>query len=1194
MSTKKVSGNRLRILFMTALSFIALAVTGVSTAAWFAVNLSGAQPTHNITAGSSDITIDSVTGFKYAYSDRDVDVVDYTKGTVTSHTVKGTRVAPEQTLEEIEAQLDIPEGGVGYYLIGDRTWAGKHGSKDANDEWTYRASEKLIEKSTNQYYKKSLSVAANEVVQLKHHYFAANGVTTNSVIIPTITGSAQIDDTNKIKFTTAGTYTFFFEVGSNSTYKVHVEASSFSVSGINVASRVTKRGENNDVRESKSAIDRSGPTPKKAADTAHLVTKLHIYLSSNKNNGNGYANDNAQVRIHLWGGKANTTYPGIDINNGDRGKTKTYIIDISAYVGFTGFQITRWASDRTSDWSDGNRYNSYQSTVEANTKNKITDNQWGSPNFTTTLDTNLSGYDNNSANGFYLMGTGLNYSGTSYSTAWSTSQWIACDSTPVTGNVASWTNVTFGISDNYGTSSNGFKIVKFTQSTTGGTIEYYNLSLAGRCATNQWFSGGGTGQGAANVKCLVANTYNVYYQTDGATTFYISRNYSVDIYKVVDGTATKVTTETQSSDDAYSPTVPVVDDYSPDNVWHLSSATGTVWNSGGYLNQSGTTVSLYMNYTHNNTTMTLVPSYFLSDGTTRLSVAPQNQITEDLTWGSNVSALTKTFAACQYRDNDNGIWYVFERADSTWYNSAQCTAAYTKNSGVPTSNETLYAKMVAKPMRTIYIDAKTPNWGSGVCYLHLWGTLSGLSSAADNSASHTSDHTGSYSLKAKEIFSNSLYRATIPYTNITGFVVHNGDSQVSGADGTKDVLSFSDGDYFTIGAPDTGASSKRYISTSDITPPSGMFFIFRASSSEFEKIDLVDAHNTEPVTSPNQLAYEHGVILHTGDYFVLYYNSNFYNTMDRAASSDNPYRFIASANSAYTTTSKSITYDETSYGSANMLQITKQGKYTIYFTNSNTISLAPVPVEGNGYYVMKTTSASLYSGFEDGIRLAEIENSTNVAVYKNLEITAADVTNGNNFLFFRSYNDNVDVHYQARLSTSSSPSYANVVGKDNGTGLDAGLYNVYLFHDGNNIRGSVAATTVSDFWTMNTISRHGANVKDQNTSMVIEIAFRTSALFSCSLWLDVVNSASNLKFAFYADDEILPTNNNTNPYVFMRESARYNTLTTNTSIDSGFDTTADTPTQEYYAYILIDYASVTNNNKATGNFSFRIRTVQNV
>lgn len=59
---------------------------------------------------------------------------------------------------------------------------------------------------------------------------------------------------------------------------------------------------------------------------------------------------NAHWYIHLWGGASNTTYPGIYLGGG-KSSFVSDRIDASAYVGWTGYKISRWSAKGGTEWN---------------------------------------------------------------------------------------------------------------------------------------------------------------------------------------------------------------------------------------------------------------------------------------------------------------------------------------------------------------------------------------------------------------------------------------------------------------------------------------------------------------------------------------------------------------------------------------------------------------------------------------------------------------------------------------------------------------------------------------------------------------------------------------------------------------------------------------------------------------------------
>ena len=599
---------------------------------------------------------------------------------------------------------------------------------------------------------------------------------------------------------------------------------------------------------------------------------------------------------------------------------------------------------------------------------------------------------------------------------------------------------------------------------------------------------------------------------------------------------------------------------------------------------------------------TLTPSYFLSatDGGYRLSLPASasysyggtNVTTKAYTAasGTTYANISESFATCQYYDPTNAIWYVFDREGSKWYSDPSC-ADNTELSGTVTSAGTIYCKMVALPLTTVYADVKLTSWQD--MKISAWGAGTGnLEITVANNAS------------AKCLINDTLYRFSIP-SSVSGYIVHNGAGG-GGSNQSTNVTAFNPTlglipNFLKVQA--NGNSNANWWYDGDLNETHGTLYISRAEDSYATQ----ETYRMGYASSINLAAMEEGVILYEGDVLAVHYYVD-------------GYYFHNTLNTTYSYAEDGITSvktfnDGNSHTIDTVIRIKKTGRYTVYFTLSgHRVAIAQVPLEGNGYYVMTTTSSSTYTGFENAHRMKTISNpTTNVAYFKNLYVADPTTT----YIFVRSYNNNVDVHYTGHHDNDATN--INSVLLSTVTGYSSpGYFNIYLFDStGNggvnqaNLHYSVVATDERDsFFSLNTISSI-ASIESQQSSLIIETSFTVTSVDSTSISV-IVNKTGFSTLGTYAicTDERIE-----DPYTYMRqrvygydsnEDGDYDepgdiprgtyTLQSGSSytFDGLCDTTANNNTKIYYVYIMIDYVSRANNYAPSGSFSFYIQSTQTV
>lgn len=222
--------KRLSLLFATAVSIFGVMVASIATAAWFQISYT--QPANitdpgGLVTGSSEVEVDGVTGHKYMW-DENTDGTDAETGRVISSTGEGTKDIStnygNQDEEDIES-LDNADQGVGYYILGDSTWASYTASQHSRTggvAWKYSSSLKMDDRYSYNYAKAvSVELAAGEQIQIKKHTYDYNdvkGKTTTLDKALTTLGSGS-DTYVSID---GGTHKITVKAGQSGTYDIFV------------------------------------------------------------------------------------------------------------------------------------------------------------------------------------------------------------------------------------------------------------------------------------------------------------------------------------------------------------------------------------------------------------------------------------------------------------------------------------------------------------------------------------------------------------------------------------------------------------------------------------------------------------------------------------------------------------------------------------------------------------------------------------------------------------------------------------------------------------------------------------------------------------------------------------------------------------------------------------------------------------
>ena len=517
-------------------------------------------------------------------------------------------------------------------------------------------------------------------------------------------------------------------------------------------------------------------------------------------------------------------------------------------------------------------------------------------------------------------------------------------------------------------------------------------------------------------------------------------------------------------------------------------------------------------------------------------------------------------------DSINGVMTGFEQGDDKkLYTTAACSEAYTV--AAITSNLTLYVKTAEKASSTIYVDLKHSNTTGE--NNSKWGTLKVTSTNGQ-------DIYLSYdALSSNWKVAQDLYRITVPTnwdfrltdggntTDTNGYrwsVVKNCNEV-----GATDVLLVAvssgvsynhDGNWCSNKAPLTAGSAIVTITnSSEVT---------RSSTTMFPGGGIAN----------NYFVYERGVRAYTGDKVSIAVSGT---------SSD------WNIDDTYDTLGDFV--GETSWfletgDSGDPITLNTDCFLNFYVTTDNQsnpkISIAAVPVKGNGYYIMKTTivggsyATSNNIGYEGGVKM--FSSGETSASYNKFHI------NNGEAIYIRSYVHSTD-------SLCNSWNYSSVISKIN-TSLTESANTGILVFDSTNGAGDYTITVSGKYITIvahtadETFKLNGfnpaASIYSQDTSLLLEVTFtvKNSApvVFSCNVTNGFVNNqVAYVGAALYVSATRITTGtynatNYTSAYQYMR-LAHYSNLSGASVIN--FSTPIDPPAsgdqQTLYAYILIDY-----------------------
>ena len=137
-----------------------------------------------------------------------------------------------------------------------------------------------------------------------------------------------------------------------------------------------------------------------------------------------------------------------------------------------------------------------------------------------------------------------------------------------------------------------------------------------------------------------------------------------------------------------------------------NTGTGTNYNPGGNANVGTTNKTYYAVYKPTEYTITWTYKFFEHNGTTSVSGPTQADENDTAYATVNYSPSSPGVTRKKYYKSSTTTFYVF--VFDGWYTNTTCTTAYSAKKY--SANDTIYAKMVAKEMTSVYLDTSGPNW----------------------------------------------------------------------------------------------------------------------------------------------------------------------------------------------------------------------------------------------------------------------------------------------------------------------------------------------------------------------------------------------------------------------------------------------------------------------------------------------------
>lgn len=1145
-----------------ALSLVAVFVAGISTFAWFQLTLDTESLTGpSVTAGSPDISIQSVDGYKYRYAEISDGEYDYDDGAAAKYNAYSNGDSPANKTNNVHEDdttnnlhFDVPDQkgqGTGYYVITGQL---------ENSEMVYKYSNTTVQKmngdsqqSTSAFLGKAY-LTSGEKIRIRRHYYGENSqnetVTKDEFVSYTL---ASTSDATK----TAGSNSDPISITNTGTYNISL--SSGTVTLTKLSSSRYYRG-----------TAGSGPTKKNASSASNQIC-VHVI-----DNNSGQANtpkagftwwnsntDYSDFFLRAFGSDtralsldSNFVFNSVSAaNNGgafwssnDAAKSQSKMEYADGAITFHGnYEVFDRASDHIKFrsykfyfpwWITGCTFQIYRVRISGNSRYE----EWCN---TKVYPSTQQYYEK-----WFVQGDEWYLSG---------------DTTASQSYSADAYTMSFNSNGGSSVSSSIFKQWQKTSAPTEPTKSGYNFS--------RWT------------------------QTDSASasafTFGNALNGDITLYAQWNPGTFRVTLDSNRQGNGGSDGTTYVD------ATYLSAMPSTFTNAPtrtgytflGYFDSIDSSGTKYYNanrtsaHTWDKTSNTTLYAHWELNNSSNYT---QIKVLDDL-WTNGTLCIYGWSSG--YSGNGSGFNYHMPISTklSGYNNVYTFNVPNAANGGfilykgtlgtLPSSNLTLDASLsgndsysTAKGTNDVYlIETDTQSSDSKTKNKWRWGTLPSALSDGYHMVytDGTKEAMRSFGIDGGDKATLLQKEATAAAT----FTIWKKTTVSSNAD----FKHYPRASFAAAGVYDVRVSSSDTVSVSDGSIVT--LVIKHVDGSPDSTYPMPSADNVH-----NRYAVESGVNVSAGDTFYLIYRNG------------TKFQYIGtwSTNDSGKTDVGRLVIDNTSLledgssiapgGGSSIVpfKFKASGSYTFYWTNgspNNKMSVAPVPTLGFGHYVLLDPLMGFAGRL---VKMKAVSGGDYKAYYASFYATAGQT------IAFRSYFSSVDTYYKNSSITKNGLA-TNAASGDTEhavTITTAGYYNFYI--DNNDGVSITSGATANDFFTMNPVSPHATDVESQNTSFVLAIRFRTSNLQECNLHLDVTRTnTTNIKVGFFASATPLA-----DPYEGMRE--KYSLLNTNsTMMAADFATDANNSTKDYYAYILIDYASKTASKLVeSGSVSFFIRTRQ--
>ena len=1221
-----------------AVSLLGVAVASVATAAWFAITKPGQTPSGQtiVQSDSSELTIDSITGYKATYDEAGYGITDYTNGHVTPfnyYTKDGATVDDHVNLNQGGVtSYDLPSDGIGYYIVGDSTWCATHNFSE-EDAWKYTASLRMDEDPIygNLGIAKNIYLAAGTQFKLRHHYINNSNYTTDDWIGTLDTNSATTDNAQ-----TAGG-NVEIKTGRSGYYNIYyTNSGKISLYLINLYNPAARSKKVNNVDTSTSRLSH--------IKTRSITSGLRVYLNT--------------TSFTSWEG--NSARFAICVQKDGSGDQWASMAQIKSHYYTCIVPSGDWNKIIFCRMDGGNGTNSWS-------------NKWNSCYMTDLGSDNcckVTGWDDSCTRESFDLAGSCSFSvvGTMNNENWGTDH-------AMTEGTNAYIYMNFS-------SSNVELKVRFDNAWTA-SYGYSNFDSSNSDGSSYSDSGG-------NIKVASSGKYKIEFDYTSFKVKITSANYRVAVWTSTGSDVTSTAMTMSNSTGSFTINNVNIKATQKAKVVRVNNNNATINNYYGYNNATlndGIIGYLYDSGSSDGNDHDLKANYegnysFTFDGEAKTmtvngslvdpaAATPVTYYLESSVSSWNVSARYAVFVI--YTDAGDATatrakWYDMTSVYTNVY-SVTVSVAHTKmyfvrmNNGAGHSannwsnkwNQTVELNKPAAPKNYFFINS-----GSSDSYNGTWNNFYGAPDPDENGMYLVGTRAFTGSNGVEWSFTAGLKMEAIPvgqqvgqytgiaykYENLT--LMQGMEFKIWAYNTTSGRGNEYDGDDLLTSDPETTSIAKSNgDSNVEIKNVTGSKFAIYLTTTN--KIQIVDNDRSTNIIFADELAehemsvfkmgygdgpriaiYELGISVTEADitagraeFAIRHRAGGAYHWYYYGDGYGSNHGTDSSSSESYIQTGTSRTYGETgAQTTCTGFKFREAGSYKIYLLKNNsstyeyTVSITQSPGPyGEGYYIVPYNNgwgSSIDGKYNGGVKMKTIEVA-NSDVQNNLAMYTCYSAKKDDQIIFNYYingRENYNFHKDPAASQRivSLATDENTVAAIQTTATSGvfkfkktGSYNIFVYKDtsdSNNYKIAVAEYLVSDFFSLNPIAKNATSVKDANTSMVLEIDYTTTnSGYNVNTLLDMITPGTGLSqyisFTYVVDPDLGVYTG----YDYMRLNTQYSTLLPANVANNRKQTSSVVQASgSHKMFILIDYnqsaiSSLPNNPTADFYFVMRLKQV---